>query len=88
MMANELEKFQQLKEKAKELDTKKIRLEEQYKAKKKALSEVVKKISDAGYKPNELKSVIKEKESEFSKLISELESNLTDAAKRLEEIEG
>jgi chromosome segregation ATPase len=87
-MANDLEKFQELKQRAKELDTKKIRLEEQYKAKKKALSEIVKKIGDAGYKPNELKNVIKEKESEFSKLVSELEENLDKAAQTLEEIEG
>jgi len=85
---SDLEKFQELKQKAKELETQKIRLEEQYKAKKKALSEVVKEITDAGYKPSELKNVIKEKESEFSKLVSDLESNLDAAAKKLEEIEG
>lgn len=87
-MANDLEKFQELKQKAKELDTKKIRLEEQYKAKKKALSDIVKKIGEAGYKPNELKAAIKEKESEFAKLVSELEKNLNEAAQQLEEIEG
>ena len=58
-MSDKIEKFQKLQEKASDLKTKKIRLEEQYKSKKSTLKELVKEVKDLGYDPNKLGQVIK-----------------------------
>jgi len=87
-MKDQIERFKELSDTLKGLSEKKIRLEEQYKSKKQALSDLVKEIRDAGYDPRKLGDVIKEKEESLTKDIKSFEENLQEVSSKLAEIEG
>lgn len=87
-MKDQIERFRELSDKLKGLAEKKIRLEEQYKTKKQALSDLVKEIKDAGYDPRNLGTVIREKEESLTKDISSFENDLQEVSSKLAEIEG
>lgn len=86
-MSTETEKFLDLKKTQEELKTKKIRLEEQCKNKEQELKNLIKEIKDAGYEPNELKSVIQKKELEIKDEMSKFETSLQGVSKQLSVIE-
>jgi mRNA-degrading endonuclease HigB of HigAB toxin-antitoxin module len=86
-MPTETEKFMELKKTQEELKTKKIRLEEQCKNKEQELRDLVKEIEQAGYKPNELKSVIQKKETEIKEEMLKFETSLQGVSKQLSAIE-
>ena len=88
-MANQdAEKFMRLQKQLKEYDTKKIRIEEQYKNKKEILTTLVKEIKDMGYDPKELSSIISKKEEEIKKTIEAFETELNTVSSKLSKIEG
>jgi uncharacterized protein (UPF0335 family) len=86
-METEAQKFLNLKKTQDELKTKKIRLEEQCKNKEEDLKKIVKEIKDAGYEPNELKTVIQTKEKELKEEMTVFETALQDISKKLSTIE-
>ena len=87
-MSVEVKKFMELCDTLKNLETRKIRLEEQFKAKKETLTELVKQIRAEGYDPNSLKDVIVEKETELQKEVDEFEKALNTASEELAKAEG
>lgn len=87
-MKDQIERFRELNDKLKGLSEKKIRLEEQYKSKKEALTNLVKEIKDAGYDPKNLGAVIKEKEESLKTAISTFEGELQKVSEQLTQIEG
>lgn len=87
-MKDQIERFRELSDKLKNLSEKKIRLEEQFKSKKAALTELVKEIKDAGYDPKNLGEVIKEKEEALKNAIGTFEQELQTVSTQLAEIEG
>lgn len=86
MEAN-VQKFMELTEQANELKTRKIRLDEQCKAKEADLKKLVAEVKKAGYQPNELKKVIDEKSAQIEKDILKFETELKKVSEELSEIE-
>jgi uncharacterized protein (UPF0335 family) len=87
-MNDQIEQFRNLNEQLKTLSEKKIRLEEQYKAKKEALTNLIVEIKAKGYDPKKLGEVIKEKEKELNNSIEEFKKELEKVSAELTEIEG
>jgi len=87
-MSSDVEKYLELDKKHKELETKKIRLEEQHNSKREALKELVKEIQAEGYNPNKLKETIQEKESQLSKEVKAFEEALNKTSEELSKIEA
>ena len=87
-MSVEVKKFMELQDSLKSLETRKIRLEEQFKAKKETLTDLVKQIRAEGYDPNTLKDVIAEKEAELQKEVDAFEKALNAASEELAKAEG
>jgi len=88
MAIQDAEKFMKLQKLLKEYDTKKIRIEEQYKSKKEILTTLVKEIRDMGFEPKELASIISKKEEEIKKAIEAFEAELNAVSSKLSKIEG
>lgn len=88
MASQDAEKFMRLQKLLKEYDTKKIRIEEQYKNKKEILSTLVKEIKDMGFEPKELAAVITKKEEEIKKAVEAFEAELNAVSSKLSKIEG
>ena len=86
-MKDQIEKFKSLDETRKNLSEKKIRIEEQFKSKKQALSSLIKEIQEEGYDPKKLGEIIQEKEKEVEDRISKFEEDLQEASGKLAEIE-
>jgi len=87
-MKDQIEHFRELTDKLKNLSEKKIRLEEQFKSKKKNLTDLIQEIRDAGYEPKNLGSIIKEKESALKDAIENFDKELQTVSTQLSEIEG
>jgi hypothetical protein len=87
-MKDQIERFKELVNESKDMAEKKIRLEEQYKNKKAALTDLVKEIKDAGYDPRNLGNVIGEKKESIIKEINSFEGSLQKVSSKLAEIEG
>jgi len=87
-MSSDVDKFLELDKKHKELETKKIRLEEQHNSKREALKELVKEIQAEGYNPNKLKETIQEKEAQLSKEVKAFEEALNKTSEELSKIEA
>jgi uncharacterized protein (UPF0335 family) len=87
-MNDQIEQFRNLNEQLKTLSEKKIRLEEQYKAKKEALTNLIVEIKGKGYDPKKLGEVIKQKEKELNNSIEEFKKELEEVSAELTEIEG
>jgi uncharacterized protein (UPF0335 family) len=87
-MKDQIERFRELNDKLKTMSEKKIRLEENFKTKKQALTDLVKEIKDAGYDPRNLGEVILEKENSLKGAISTFEQELQAVSTQLAEIEG
>lgn len=87
-MDKEIERFTDLSKQLRTVEDKKIRLEEQFKTKKEALSELIKEIKDAGYDPTKLKEIIQTKEEELKKDIAAFEAELSTASSLLSKIEA
>jgi uncharacterized protein (UPF0335 family) len=87
-MKDQIELFKELNEKLRNFSDRKIRLEEQYKSKKQALTDLLTEIKDAGYDPKTLGSVIKEKEEFLKTAINAFEQELQTVSTQLSEIEG
>ncbi len=88
MSSVEVKKFMDLCDTLKQLETKKIRLEEQFKNKKEMLTELVREIKAEGYDPNTLKDVIAEKEAELQNEVEAFEKALQTASTELAKAEG
>ncbi|MBD3261263.1 MAG: hypothetical protein GF334_06195 [Candidatus Altiarchaeales archaeon] len=86
-MAANIEEFVGLQKRREELHTKKIRLEEQYKSKKKALTDLVEEIKSQGYDPSKLKDTISQKEKELTDSIEKFKAAVEKASSQLAEIE-
>lgn len=86
-MDADAQKFMELTQKADELKTKKIRIEEQCRSKEAELKKLVAEIKKAGFQPNELKKVIDEKSAQIEKDIAEFEASLQKVSKDLSTIE-
>lgn len=87
-MTVDLDKFKKLCEEKSSLEKRKIRLEEQFKAKKEALTKLVKEIKTAGYDPNNLKTIIQDKEKDLLKSIEDFEGKIKEASSKLASIEA
>jgi uncharacterized protein (UPF0335 family) len=87
-MKDQIENFRNLQSKLRNLSDKKIRLEEQFKTKKKDLTDLISEIREAGYDPKNLGAVIKEKESSLKVAIDSFEKDLQTVSTQLSEIEG
>ncbi len=87
MATDDVQKFMELNEQAGELKTRKIRLEEQCKAKETELQKLVAEVKKAGYQPKDLKKVIDEKSAQIEKDIAEFEAALKKASEELAVIE-
>lgn len=86
-MANEIERFKELKSKHDELEKKKIRLEEQFRSKKESLSQIIAEIKKEGYDPTKLDEIIAEKTEEMDKALENFEKQLKKASEDLSTIE-
>ena len=86
-MDSETEKFTNLKKMQSDLQTKKIRFDEQCKNKEQDLRDLVKEIKDNKYEPNELKSIIQKKEAEIKDELALYEEQLASVSKQLSAIE-
>jgi len=86
-MTDQIERFQELEKKQQELSTKKIRLEEQYNAKRQSLAQIVVEIKKAGYDPKTLRQTISDKEAALRKSIDAFEKSLDEASKKLSQME-
>ena len=87
-MNAEAEKFIKLQDELKAQETKKIRLEEQFRTKKEMLTNLVKEIKEAGYEPNDLKKIIAEKETNLESMVNQFEEELKKTSEALSKIEG
>jgi len=87
-MTDQVERFKALEKRRQELQNKKIRLEEQYNAKREALSNVIAEVKKAGYDPKALKKTIIDMESKLRQDIDSFEANLDKASKQLSAIES
>jgi len=87
MSKEQVEKYMELEKKLKDVSTRKIRIEEQYKAKKKDLKDVIDEIRGEGYDPKDLKNVIAGLESEFNKELKSFEATLNEISEKLSKIE-
>lgn len=88
IMKDDIERYQELTKTLKQLDESKIRLEEQLRSKKQALTELVKKVQAAGYDPSKLKTIVEEKKAIFKKSLDKFEEDLNTARKKLSSIES
>jgi uncharacterized protein (UPF0335 family) len=88
MSQEQVERYLKIETKLKDVTTRKIRIEEQYKSKKKDLKDLIDEIKGEGYNPNELKSVIEGLEKEFKEELETFESTLEDISSKLSKIEG
>jgi uncharacterized tellurite resistance protein B-like protein len=88
MSQEQVEKYIELQEKLQDVSNRKIRIEEQYKAKKQALKELITDIKKEGHEPNELKKVISDMEKEFDSELSKFEGDLNNISNKLSKIEG
>lgn len=86
-METDVQKFMELTEQANNLKTKKIRIDEQCKAKETELKKLVAEVKKAGYQPNELKKAIDEKSAQIEKDIAEFETALQKVSEELSAIE-
>jgi uncharacterized protein YoxC len=87
-MSDQIEKFKALEKKRQDLATRKIRLEEQYNAKRESLAAVIAEVKQAGYDPKTLKKTIVEMEERLSKDIEEFEASISKASQQLAAIES
>ena len=87
-MKDNIEHFRELNDSLKNLSEKKIRFEEQLKAKKKDFVALKKQIEDAGYDPTKLDSIINQKEETLKSSITDFEKKLDKVSKQLSEIEA
>lgn len=87
-MSAEVDRFMELEKKENELKTRKIRLEEQLKAKKQALTELIKEIKAAGYDANDLQKLRAAKKQEAKDKLEKYEQNLNKLSEELSKIEG
>jgi len=87
-MSDNVERYMVLQKKVEELKSQKIRLEEQHKNKKQALTEIVEKIKALGIEPNQLKTVIAEKENEIMDKLNSFEKEVEDVSRQLSSIQG
>ena len=81
------EKFVALEKRRKELDDKRIRMEEQLKLKKEELAKVIKEIQAEGYDPNKLKETLSTMEEKLAKDTKDFEEKLTKATELLTSVE-
>jgi len=81
------EKFISLEKRRKELDDKRIRMEEQLKLKKEELAKVISQIKAEGYDPNKLKDTLTEMEEKLAKDTQEFETQLAKATDLLASVE-
>ena len=81
------EKFVALEKRRKELDDKRIRMEEQLKLKKEELVKVVNQIKAEGHDPNKLKDTLTAMEEKLAKDTQEFEAQLTKATELLASVE-
>lgn len=86
-MAGEVEKFMELEKKHKEVETIKIRVDEQLNAKKKALADLLKEIKAAGFDPATLKQDTAKKEAEVKEELLKFERDLNEASMKLSHTE-
>lgn len=87
-MTDQVERFKALEKKRQELQTKKIRLEEQHNAKRDALAAVVAEVRKAGYDPKTIKKTITDMETKLKQDIDTFEADLEKASKQLSAIES
>lgn len=88
MSQEQVEKFIEIEEKLKDVSTRKIRIEEQYKNKKQALKDLVDEIKSQGYNPNELGKTIEKMESDLAIKLENFEKEIEEISKKLSEIEA
>jgi hypothetical protein len=87
-MSAEVEKFMELEKKENDLKTRKIRIEEQLKAKKQALTDLIKEIKAAGYDANDLQKLRTTKKQEAKEKLEKYETDLNKLSEELSKIEG
>lgn len=86
-MSNDIERYRSLVEKAEDLKTRKIRLEEKCKAKEKELRKLVGEIKDMGFDPQSLKSTIEKMEKEQKEDIDSFDKKIDEISSKLSKIE-
>jgi uncharacterized protein (UPF0335 family) len=87
-MTDQVDRFKALEKRRQELQTKKIRLEEQYNAKRQALSAIIEEVKKAGYDPKTLRKTIIEMEAKLKQDMDSFEEGLEKASKQLSSIEA
>jgi chromosome segregation ATPase len=87
-MQSEIDRFKELSDRVKNLDEKKIRLEEQYKNKKETLTALLKEIKTAGFDPSKLKETITEKEEQLKSQIASFEQEVEKVSSLIAKIEA
>jgi len=87
-VTDHVERFRALEKRRQELQTKKIRLEEQYNAKREALSTIIAEVRKAGYDPKTLKQTIADMEAKLKQDMDAFESDLEKASKQLSSMES
>jgi len=87
-MSDQVERFKALEKKRQELSTRKIRLEEQYNAKRESLAALIEEVKKAGYNPKTLKTTISEMENKLATDIEEFEAAINTASQKLATIES
>lgn len=86
-VTDQVDRFKALEKRRQELSTKKIRLEEQYNAKRESLAAIITEVKKAGYDPKTLKQTITDMESKLKKDMDAFEARLEEASKKLSTME-
>ena len=87
-MSDQVERFKVLEKKRQDLSTRKIRLEEQYNAKRESLAALVEEVKKAGYIPKTLKKTISDMEEKLAEDMKVFEAAINTASQKLAVIES
>jgi len=82
------EQITQIQQKSKEINEKKIRLQERLRAEKKKLSTLLKQIKEAGYDPKNLQQIKEQKEKELNETLEIVQQKISKSEEILNEIES
>ena len=86
-LMDDIQKFNEIKEKFDQLTNKKIRFEERLNSEKERLEKILSEIKAKGYDPKNLSGIKEQKESELKAKLAEFTQKLSEAEKIINSIE-
>jgi len=84
---DEIERFKKIQDNIEEISSKKIRLDERYRAQRAQLESLISEITSKGFDPKKLSETRQQKEEELKQLLDKLEKDIFDLNEKLKAIE-